>query len=350
MARRNAHAARRVRRWAAVLDVRSLAVVALALVLAAGVAACGGKTTAASSPRPSGPIVLTVVGAKGTRTFTMAELKAMPAYQGYAGIKNSVGIVTPPVKWKGVRLADLTAAVGSVGPRDAVTVLAQDGYGMTFSYDQVYHSGFTAYDPATGNEQRPSSTMTMVLAYEHQGRPLAPDDEGPLRLVVAQPSLGQVVDGHWSVKWVNRILVKPATTDWSVNLQGVVTASITRQSYVSCASPGCHGSSYTSAGHTYQGVPLYLVVGLVDDANRHGAGAFNKTLAAKGYRVEIVSVNGKRTVLDSRLVANKNDLIVAAQVDGQELPKGVFPMRLVGPGLSAEQMVGRIVRIVLRLP
>ena len=33
-------------------------------------------------------------------------------------------------------------------------------------------------------------------------------EEGILRLVVVSPKNNQVVDGHWSVKWVNKVEAK----------------------------------------------------------------------------------------------------------------------------------------------
>ena len=68
----------------------------------------------APSKSPGGPVVLTVVGAKGSKSFSLAELEALPAYTGYAGIKDSVGVVTAPVQYTGVPLATLTAQVGGV--------------------------------------------------------------------------------------------------------------------------------------------------------------------------------------------------------------------------------------------
>ena len=102
----------------------------IALLAAAGVlaavglvalaAACsGGNGSGQGKPAasPSGPVVLTVVGPKGTEKLTMAELKAMPAVVGYGGIKNSVGIITPPTQYQGVKLSDVADLVGGIEPR-----------------------------------------------------------------------------------------------------------------------------------------------------------------------------------------------------------------------------------------
>ena len=138
------------------LIVPALAGVALAVGLVALLAACAGslgtQPTGQASPAvsPSGPVVLTLVGEKGEKQFTLNQLEALPAYTGYAGIKSSTGVVTLPAEYTGVRLSDLTNMVGGITKTNGVTLVAKDGYGMTFSYNMIMDHAFTAYDPATG--------------------------------------------------------------------------------------------------------------------------------------------------------------------------------------------------------
>jgi DMSO/TMAO reductase YedYZ molybdopterin-dependent catalytic subunit len=343
--------------------VRRVLALALAGVLTAvGVvaltAACSGSSGGQASPAvqvspsvsPSGPVVLTLVGEKGQKQFTMNQLLALPAYRGYAGIKSSTGVITLPAEYAGVRLSDLTGLVGGISRANGVTLVAKDGYGMTFSYAQIMEHAFTAYDPATGAEQTPSKDLTVVIAYAREGKPLGAD-EGPLRLVVGTPKPGgQVVDGHWSVKWIERISVTKASAEWKVQLEGAVPGKLDKPTYVNCASPGCHGSGWLDAqGKRWEGVPLYLVAGLVDDKKRHGPGAYDAALARKGYDIVFETADGKVVTIDSRDIAGKRDVVLAGKLDGGELPEEYFPLRLVGPGLSDAQMPGGIVRIVVRV-
>jgi DMSO/TMAO reductase YedYZ molybdopterin-dependent catalytic subunit len=291
-----------------------------------------------------------VVGPKGTKELTMAELKAMPAVVGYGGIKNSAGVITPPAQYQGVKLSDVADLVGGIDPQTGVTLVGSDGYGMTFSYDQIMRNGFTTYDMATGTEEPPHGTLTSILAYAQGGKPLGADD-GPLRLAVVQPQADQVIDGHWTVKWVARVEVGKAEAAWNVQLQGVLAAKLDRPSYINCASPGCHGSGWVDAqGQRWEGIPLYLVCGLLDDHKRHGPHAYNAALAKRGYDILIESADGKVVTIPSRLIAGRQNIILAGKMDSRDLPGGFFPLRLVGPGLTQLQMPGRIARIVLRLP
>jgi DMSO/TMAO reductase YedYZ molybdopterin-dependent catalytic subunit len=337
-------------RRAARLHVGAALVTAVVVGLAVLAAACGSGGQASSpSPAASGPVVLTVKGEKGSRTFTMGQLKALPAYEGYAGIKSSTGVITVPSKYKGVPLADLADLVGGISEESGVTIVAKDGYGMTFSYRQIMENGFTTYDPATGAEEPPSGKLHVIIAYQKDGKALGSDD-GPLKLTVAEDTPAQVVDGHWAIKWLDGISVTKASANWKVQLQGAVPGEITRASYVNCASPGCHGSGWVDTqGQRWEGVPFYLVCGLVDGGKTHDAGAYDAKLAKKGYKIQIESEGGKVVTIDSRKIAGRNDIILSSKVDGGELPDEDFPLRLVGPELSEAQMPGGIARIVVRV-
>ena len=325
--------------------------VLLAVGLVALAAACGGGSGDQASPSPaaSGPVVLTVKGDDGSRTFTMSQLQALPAYEGYAGIKSSTGTITPPSKYKGVPLAALADLVGGITQANGVTIVAKDGYGMTFSYRQIMENGFTTYDPATGEEEPADGKLTPIIAYENEGEPIDEDD-GPLKLAVAEDTPGQVVDGHWAIKWLDQVSVTKASAAWKVQLEGAVPGKLDRASYVNCASPGCHGSGWVDAqGRRWEGIPLYLVAGLVDDGQKHDAGAYNAKLAKRGYEIQFETAGGEVVTIDSRDIAGKDSIVLSSKVDGGELPDEYFPLRLVGPGLSEAQMPGAIARIVVRV-
>jgi DMSO/TMAO reductase YedYZ molybdopterin-dependent catalytic subunit len=329
----------------------ALAAAALVMVsLAAVIGACGGSGGQASpSPAASGPVVLTVKGDRGTRSFTMAQLQALPAYEGYAGIKSSTGVITPPSRYKGVPLTALADLVGGITRVNGVTIVAKDGYGMTFSYRQITESGFTAFDPATGEEEPADGKLTVLVAYEHEGEPIGEDD-GPLKLAIAQDTPAQVTEGHWAIKWLEGVSVTKASAAWRVQLEGAVPGRLDRASYVNCASPGCHGSGWVDdEGRRWEGIPLYLVAGMVDDEKKHDAGAYNAKLARRGYMIQFETTGGEVVTLDSRDVAGEDSIVLSSKVDGGELPDEYFPLRLVGPGLSEAQMPGGIARIVVRV-
>ena len=223
----------------------TIIILSLLFILFLAMSACGPKPTEAPvSTEPTGT-VLALVGPNGGHALSMADLKALPVTEGQGGIKSSTGQITIPTQFKGVALKDLVAVLSSTFDSSmGVTITAEDGYSMTFSYDQIMNGTFIAYDPAAGNEMTTHDPLTAIIAYEHDGKPLNTAEEGTLRLVVISSTNNQVVDGHWSVKWVNRVEVHPVGQTWTLDLSGAISSPVTRDSYQSCGSPGCHGVSW----------------------------------------------------------------------------------------------------------
>jgi hypothetical protein len=170
-------------------------------------------------------------------------------------------------------------------------------------------------------------------------------------LIIVSATNNQVVDGHWSVKWVNKVEIKAVGQTWNLGLQGAISSPLSRDTYQSCGSPSCHGNSWQDEnGQNWVGVPVWLLVGEVDDNNSHEDNAYNETLADAGYSVDVVGGDGYTVTLDSQFIKNNNDLLVAFLVNDGELPEKYYPLRLVGPGLENKQMVGQITRIIVNVP
>jgi hypothetical protein len=330
----------------------------LFFILSLVLSACSPKSTQTSepsvTPTSAGPTgrIFTLVGPNGGNILTIDQIKALPVTEGQGGIKSSTGKITIPEPYKGVALKDLVKYLNV--PFDSsmgVAVTAEDGYSMTFSYDQVMNGTFTAYDPATGNEMPTHDPFTAIIAYEHNGQLLNATDEGVLRLAVVSAKNNEVVDGHWSVKWVTKVEVKTVGQSWTLDLAGAISSPVTRDSYQSCSSPSCHGTNWQDAnGQNWVGVPLWLLMGEVDDGDSHSDAAYNKLLANAGYTVEIVSTDGTTITLNSQAIKQDNQILVANLVNDGELPEQYYPLRLVGSDVQNNQMVGQIAKIILNVP
>jgi DMSO/TMAO reductase YedYZ molybdopterin-dependent catalytic subunit len=278
----------------------------------------------------------------------MNDLKALPAAEGWAGIKSSTGKITVPERYKGVALAELCKAVGGITPNTGVTLTAKDGYAMTISYDQITLGDFITYDPGTGDELKTKDALTVLIAYEREGKPLPDDGDGPLKLVVISAKNNQVVDGHWAVKWVTQIAIKSLAQEWKLSLSGAIKEEMDRGTFQSCSAPACHGRTWTDdKAQVWSGVPLYLIAGRIDDETKHGDDSYNEPLAKKGYTLQIVSADGTKVVLDSERTYRNKKLIVAYLVNNNPLGDKDFPLRLVGADLKSNEMVGKITKIDL---
>ncbi len=334
----------------------------LLLTLTIVAAACSGATptpivivvtaTPEDTPVPTQSTVpvLEVVGLSETKTLTMEELMALPVTEGYAGIKSSTGKITPPISMKGVALKDLAEFIGGMDETAGFNVVAEDGYSITFSYDQLANGSFIAYDPATGAELKNPVELIAILAYEANGKPFDAKQDGALRLAIISPELNQVTDGHWSVKWVNKLEVKSLGDEWVLHAQGAITRDVDRASIESCGAPQCHGTSWIDdKNQEWAGVPLYYLVGKVDDEIEHEGPAFNRTLVEAGYSIDVIAADGFTVTFDASRVQYNKNIIVAYKVNENQLPEEYFPLRLVGDDLSKKEMVGTIAQIKVGL-
>ncbi|MBN1316712.1 MAG: molybdopterin-dependent oxidoreductase [Anaerolineales bacterium] len=295
-------------------------------------------------------VVLTITGVDSILELTMSDLKEMPAYEGWGGLKNSVGNITPPAVYKGVLLKDLVDLIGGIDESAGVNIIAEDGYAMTLSYDQIYNGNFVAYDPGGGDETAAGGDLYSVIAYEVDGQPLPKKSDGTLRLVVLGQQNNQVTDGHWWVKWTNAVEVISQGEEWYLYLEGALTEEMDRATFESCASPSCHGVSWIDEeGHEWSGAPLYLIAARVDDENKHDFGGFNVTLADQGYIIEFVATDGYTVEVESGQAKLNENMIIAVNMDGEPLPEKYYPLRFVGSELDKGQMVGQIEQIKVHL-
>ena len=75
----------------------------------------------------TGEPVLTLEGLTETKTFTLAELKALPSAEGQAGFISSTGKITTPRLYKGVLLTELARLVGADSSEMGIQLIASDG-------------------------------------------------------------------------------------------------------------------------------------------------------------------------------------------------------------------------------
>lgn len=298
--------------------------------------------TATPAPQP----ILEVVGPSGSKSLTLDDIKKLDVIEGEAGFKSSTGKITPPVAHRGVSLLTLAELLGPLDPGMGVNAVAKDGYAITFSYDQLTKGAFIAYDPATGEELKSPGNLTAMLAFEREGQPLPEDSDGTLRVVIISSKRDQVTDGHWSVKWINKLEVKSLVADWNLALSGGIEATMDRATFESCV--GCHKATWTDdKAQVWTGIPLWLLMGYADDEVKHQGPAFNEALALAGYKVEVVAQDGYKAVLDSAPLSRQNGVVVASLVNDNPLPEQYAPLRLVGADLKKSEMVGAIGQIDL---
>jgi len=323
--------------------------VILTLALLAGCGTTPTPSTTSAPPPDASSITLELVGQEST-TLNLDDIKALPTYENWGGRISSVGTVTPPSKFKGVLIEDLCSLVGGITPQNSLRVIAKDGYAMTFSYDQIVLGDFDTYDPVTGADAPFDGKLWLVVVYEDEGEPIPAESDGPLRLAILG-SHKMVTDGHWWIKWVETVEIIQALDQWRLHLEGVLSEDVDRGAFETGAAPGCHGTSWTDdKGRVWTGIPLWLLIGRIDDENVHEDDSFNDGLVEAGYDVNVIAADGYSITLDSATIARNDDIIVAYLLDDGPLPEKHWPLRLVGPNLESANWVGGIATIELVLP
>jgi len=143
-------------------------------------------------------------------------------------------------------------------------------------------------------------------------------------------------------------------TTWHITLKGARTDTVS-QSYFEQGIDQGHFAEYTDDdGNVWSGMPLWYLIGLVDDDRGHGAGTFNEALAAKGYSIKVTSSDGYSINFDSASIAKNDGVIVANTLNGDPLPETIgeknkpcWPLQMTGSAIGSGQKVGGVAAIEL---
>ncbi|MDN5365308.1 MAG: hypothetical protein PWP44_511 [Thermacetogenium sp.] len=195
-----------------------------------------------------------------------------------------------------------------------------------------------------------------IVANTLNGKPLPLQTESgkpcwPLQLKGAKVFGGQQVGNIVRIELSG--LPQPSE-GWTLELIGDVGDTITRQEFeegLACTGSGHYKEWTDKEGNIWSGVPLWVLLGAVDDIETGSHWTFNDDVAADGYTVKVVAADGYSKTFDGKDVARSDDYIVANKCNGEPLTGSSWPLRLVGPGVAKEDgalggaAVGGIVRI-----
>ncbi len=263
---------------------------------------------------------------------------------------------------KGTDVRDLCDLVGGMSAGDEIKIRASDGFYRWFGYENVY-------SPQPG--QGP-----MVVCWYKDGEHVPDYNEGMQLIFFADDRIFGNWDMHecmapeyrynysddypssngLSVRDVSDIAIysnETAETTWNLELIGAINETMSKTTFEEGVA--CHdGFSYTdSKNRTWTGIPLWYLIGRVDDTTTHGSGSFNDTLAGNGYDVTVIAGDEYSKTFSSTDLAGNDSYIVACYLNGSDLPeltddgKPLAPLKLVGPCLTSGQKIGNIAKIVL---
>ena len=254
-------------------------------------------------------------------SFTLKELEQSIYYVEQPGSYTTSAGSTYGGLWGGVRMPDFLGQFLNLKPETSLTMVAMDGYEMTYSGKDVLDTGDGVW----------------ILAFKLDGEYL-PMDPGYVRTIKGGPENPNIA-GHSSVRMLHKIVVKQeGYRDFSVAVGGKMDWTLDRQTIQSGVS--CHKRivDFERKGKAarYTGIPLYLLLAYADDpdyAPHHQTDksilSYSKETARAGYTVEIEAADGFVLSLDSREVDGNEDLILGMYKNGEELPSDEFPLILV---------------------
>lgn len=259
----------------------------------------------------------------------------------------------------GTSVRDLCDLVGGMGPDTEITFAAPDGWETTLHYDNIY-----APDERQGEA---------VLAWYSGGKGYVPDYNDGYRLfftpedcIFGQWDMHECIDEkYWhynsglpscaglSAKYVSEIRIYDVPEpDWNLQLEGAIDKAISKgyfESGLACTMGANHEKSYIDKkkGREWSGMPLWFLLGYVDDENFHTGKSFNADLAAEGYDVHIIGRDGSETVINSRDAMYSDNYILANSLNGLHLDGDDenWPLRLVGENVSGMDTIKGVVKI-----
>ena len=157
-------------------------------------ASCGtssettSMTTTSTGTSTTG-VVLTVTNGSTTKTYTLADLRALPSTTGTGGTLLS--------GCQGVAVMDLLNAVGGISSGESIIINAAHSYTKTLTYDQVVNSNFNYYD-VNGNTITPTVKPVLTAIYFENGFSLSTDTvHGPVQLGIISDQNLATDAGFW---------------------------------------------------------------------------------------------------------------------------------------------------------
>lgn len=262
--------------------------------------------------------------------FTLAELAKTPYYTAGRGAYTTSAGTYYENHYEGVRLADLLSSFLPNLEDSTITVVATDGYRMSYDFNVL-------------NDQ---SKGTWILAFIADGEYMD-EDPGPMRIImVAEDGSGLPIpniDGHSSPKMVKRVeLTGEVFQDFSLRITGKMASELDRSTLQAGINCTAHKTTVeylnkkSGEVETYTGIPLYALLAYGDDPQNVPHRQTDKTIlsydqqaAQNGYQVRVIAGDGFAVTLDSRELDGNNDVIIAMYQDDIPLQSSDWPLKLV---------------------
>ncbi|MDG6220121.1 MAG: molybdopterin-dependent oxidoreductase, partial [Candidatus Thermoplasmatota archaeon] len=178
-----------------------------------------------------------------------------------------------PFNFTGILLMDLVSKVWNISYDFTLEIEANDGYITTLNSSEAA-GNITTYD--MDKNSLGVQPVSAILAFEREGERWF--NSGPLRLVFVNET-GAVTDmGLWN-KFVKTLRVIEKVEDWEVviemNMTGKAASSVAfSRSEFEHAFHKAHSAAVTLGEDLYEGIPLWILLGVVDGNDTYDGANF----------------------------------------------------------------------------
>ncbi len=295
---------------------------------------------------------LLLIGANGTEmNATSTDFEALTQLVMEGGLLTSAGSIKSIANYTGVSISEVCELVGGFSSENSLRVTASDDYAMIFTWDEL-NGDFITFNPATGDEVENNGNLVPALSYLMDDEALQ-EGNGPLRMVIlGDESL--ITEGHYWIKEVVKVEVVNAVQEYTLNLTGYRSEIMDRPTFesgVNCpdTTPEHKGVYVDDDERIWTGIPLWLLVGRVEDSLHHTTASYNREMADNGaYTIYVIAEDGYSVELNSSFVKLNQNILIANEMDGAALHEKYWPLRLVGSDLDKGQMIRNIATIELK--
>ena len=355
--------------------------VAIALAFAGAVAAAPTTSSPAGATAALGaspPVYGWVIQLRGAVNRDLTSTQ-------FAAIEKTVGTTwtdTSDNAWAGIPLWRLVALVDDKNPKTFNAGLAAKGYWVQVIGLADVPVRLSSTDKSWVHNNK------AIVADRQNGAPLSfgsmsTGDPGtwvpgwPAQLVGPSLAGGQTTSGIVKIVVYKHGVKPPAKPaiqpSWIVQVRGATSVAYSAAQFRALATH--HPATWPDASVTpnvvYAGTPLWRLVALADGGS---PATLNLDRLGLGYNVDVYGMGVDALGADApavatfpaAVIADKSSFVIADREDGKQLTptqgdtvlqagpsyqwRPTWPARLVGKGLTADQSIGGVVRVVVHKP
>ncbi len=126
---------------------------------------------------------------------------------------------------------------------------------------------------------------------------------------------------------------------WKLELAGDIGDTVSQAEFetILATTDSAYYREWTDTdGGVWSGIPLWVLIGAIDDKNSDSLWTLSAETAASGYTVQVVAADGFSKTFALADVAESDNYIVANRYNKQALSESEGPLRLVGPGVTKD--------------